>query len=50
MLDTENIRPGPTTLNVAGGEQIVIEYGEERFTLPLHNYKPRATLSALRME
>ena len=50
MLDTENIRPGPTTLNVAGGEQIVIEYGEERFTLPLYNYKPRATLSALRME
>ena len=50
MLDTENIRPGPTTLNVAGGEQIVIEYGEERFTLPLYNSKSKATLSALRME
>ena len=45
MLDTENIQPGPTTLNVAGGTQIEID-----FTLPLYNYKPIATLSALRME
>ena len=26
MLNTENIRPGPTTLNVAGGAQIEIDY------------------------
>ena len=40
MLNTENIRPGPTTLNVAGGAQIEIDYWEERFTLPLYNFNP----------
>ena len=49
ILDTENVRPGPTTLNVAGGEEITIEYGEERFTLPLDGSKTRATITGLRL-
>ena len=49
ILDTENVRPGPTTLNVAGGEEITIEYGEERFTLPLNGSKTRATITGLRL-
>ena len=50
VLDTTVVREGPTTLNVAGGKSFVIDYGEERFTLPLSNSDDRATLVALRMD
>lgn len=49
ILETETVRPGPTTLNVAGGEEILIEYGEERFRLPLAGTKALATLTGLRL-
>ena len=49
VLETENVRPGPTTLNVAGAEEIIIEYGEERFNLPLHGTNHKATITGLRM-
>lgn len=35
LLETENVRPGPTTLNVAGGNSFVLEGGDEQFVLEL---------------
>ena len=49
ILDAEEIRPGPTVLNVAGGETVDIPGGDVRFTLPLADGKHRATITALCM-
>ncbi len=49
ILDTENLRPGPTDISVAGGETIRIPGGDERFTIPLADGKTRATITALNM-
>ena len=51
MLDCIEARPGPTFLNIAGGNTIKIPYGDERFTLELtEDAATRATISALRMD
>jgi hypothetical protein len=50
LLDCREIRPGPTTLNVAGGGVIHIKHGDVRFNLELVNNDKVATLSALRMD
>ena len=49
ILCSSTCRPGPTVLNVAGGKQLVIPHGEERFNLPLHGGKS-ATLTGLQMD
>ena len=50
VLDTTVVREGPTTLNVAGGRTINVEYGDERFQLPIHGSDDVATLVALRLD
>ena len=50
LLETENMRPGPTVLNVAGAEEITVEYGEERFRLPIHGSNTKATITGLRLD
>ena len=50
MLDCVEARPGPTFLNIAGGNTIKIPYGDERFTLEMSVDATRATISALRMD
>ena len=49
LLNSETRRPGPTTLNIAGGGKIDIPYGDERFTLPLANGQT-AALTGLMMD
>ena len=49
ILNSETGRPGPTTLNIAGGKQIEIPYGEERFLLNLTSGK-RAAMTGLKMD
>lgn len=49
LLDTETVRPGPTFLNVAGGETIRLEHGDERFWLELDGLKAKATVTGIRM-
>lgn len=49
-LETETVREGPTSLNVASGEVISIPHGDERFLLPLAGTNSKATLTGLRME
>ena len=51
ILDCEEVRPGPTLLNVAGGNTLKIPYGDERFLLELEDeVSTKATISALRMD
>ena len=52
-LDTETQRPGPTALEVAGGQRVEIPYGIERFWLPMvsEDGKRRvATIEGLQMD
>ena len=54
-LDTHTVREGPTRLQVAGGAEIDVPYGEEKFWLELDNSdkgskKKLATFTGLRME
>lgn len=53
-LDTHTLKSGPTTLQVAGGIQVEVPYGQERFWLQLaeagtNNREKVATFSGLRM-
>ena len=53
LLATKTVRPGPTWLEVASGEKIKIEHGDEQFGLELYTQKPKrhvAMITALRME
>ena len=53
LLATKTVRPGPTWLEVASGEKIKIEHGDEQFGLELYTKKPKrhvAMITALRME
>ena len=47
-LDCANVRRGPTTLSVAGGENIVLPGGDELFSLP-HENGDAIDVTALRM-
>lgn len=53
-LDTVSVRPGPTTLQVAGGQSVVLPFGDEKFWLELDNedssQKRFATFRGLRMQ
>ncbi len=54
-LDTANVREGPTVLQVAGGAEISVPYGKERFWLELdkkgeNNKTVMAVFTGLRME
>ena len=53
-LETHTLKAGPTTLHVAGGIQVEVPYGQERFWLQLdgagkNNKEKVATFSGLRM-
>ena len=50
LLNSENMREGPTNIAVASGKVLPIEGGDERFTLPLSDGKTRATITALCMD
>ena len=51
VLSCEQVRPGPTYLNVAGGGVVKIDYGDERFCLDLATEnETKATITALRMD
>ena len=52
MMETENVRCGPTMMSVAGAETILIKGGDERFWLVLSDQKSKtkATLTGLHME
>ena len=50
LLETETMREGPTLLNVASGETIKIEHGDERFWLKLHGANTKATITGIRMK
>ncbi len=50
LMDTREIRPGPTTLNVAGGKSIYLEYGDRQFELPMAGTDKRATISGIQMD
>ena len=47
-LDTKNVRPGPTLLNVAGGQRFTVPGGDEQFDLKLENGN-QASIVALKM-
>ena len=49
VLDTTNIRPGPTEMGVAGGQTIVIPGGVERFYLNTTNDNQKAEMQGIRM-
>ena len=49
LLDSVCVRPGPTTMNVAGGKTFEIEGGDEEFLLDLVAQRTKATITALRM-
>lgn len=49
MIETENVRPGPTYMSVAGAETIRLETGDERFWLVLADGATKATLTGLEM-
>ena len=49
VLDTVCVRPGPTSMCVAGASTIEIETGDEQFTLMMSDRKNVATITALRM-
>ena len=44
LLDSICVRPGPTTMNVAGGKTFEIEGGDEEFLLDLVAHKTKASL------
>lgn len=48
-LDSVCIRPGPTTLNVAGAMTMEIEGGDESFQLKLADSEVKATFTGLKM-
>ena len=50
LMETKEIRPGPTTLNVAGGKSIQLEYGDRQFELPMAGTDKRATVSGVQMD
>ena len=50
LLKSRVIRPGPTTLNVAGARSFKIDGGDESFTLALHDSKYKATITGLHMD
>ena len=53
LLATKTVRPGPTWLEVASGERIKIEHGDEQIRLELDVSGPQrhlATITALRMD
>ena len=49
LLDSVCVRPGPTTMNVAGGKIVHLEGGDEQFLLDLVEPGTKATITALRM-
>jgi len=49
LLDSVCIRPGPTTMNVAGGKSIIVDGGDEQFLIDLAEPNTQATITALRM-
>ena len=53
LLDTATVRPGPTKLEVAGGQVVDVEHGDEQFLLELNTDTPPArfaTVTALRLD
>ena len=49
ILDTETVREGPTSVDVAGGQVLTLPHGDERFLLDLLEPGKKATITALRM-
>ena len=49
LLNSVCVRPGPTTMNVAGGKTVLLEGGDDQFLLDLVEPKTKATITALRM-
>ena len=49
LLDSVCIRPGPTTMNVAGGKTIIVDGGDEQFRMDLVEPNTQATITSLRM-
>ena len=49
LINTENVREGPTDISVASGKVLRIPGGEERFAIPLSDGKRRCTVTALCM-
>lgn len=49
LLETENVRPGPTILNVAGGQTITLEGGDEQFTLELDEPGTHGLFTCIKM-
>ena len=49
LLDSVCVRPGPTTMNVAGGKTVLLEGGDEQFLLDLAAPNTKATITALKM-
>jgi len=49
ILDTTVVRPGPTTMHVAGAQSIELKTGEEQFKLFLADGYYQATITALHM-
>ena len=53
LLDTVTVRAGPTKLEVAGGQVVDVEHGDEQFLLELNTDDPPArfaTVTALRLD
>ena len=49
ILETQCLRPGPSWIQVAGGEAIRVSGGDERFKLPLADSKKNALITGLKM-
>ena len=49
LLESVCVRPGPTTMNVAGGKTVLLEGGDEQFLLDLVVPNTKATITALKM-
>ena len=53
IFDTTTVRPGPTKLRAAGDSVVDVEYGDERFLMPLtadNKVRRFATITALHMD
>ena len=50
LLAAEEVRPGPTLLEVAGGNHIMLDTGEVRFHLDLAGSNKAATITGLELE
>ena len=48
-IDSRNVKPGPTSLDVAGGRTILIEGGDEQFELELYGSSMSKQITALKM-